>query len=98
MSGEITNDELIMMEPTVYFQLGISEERFQSVVSRKITSILKTNESIGNLMLMVQGDTTLTPDEKFYAAFAIAKEDVNRKLIRAIPAIGKGMIKKVLED
>ena len=87
-----------MMEPTVYFQLGISEERFRGIVSREISSILKTHESIGNMMLMVQGNTTLTPDEKYYAAFMVAKEDVNRKLIGAMPAMGKGMIKKILEE
>ena len=87
-----------MMEPTVYFQLGISEERYATVVSREISSILKTKESIGNLMLMVQGNTRLTQDEKYYAAFAVAKEDTNRKLINAMTFIGKGMVMKILQD
>ena len=87
-----------MLEPTIYFQLGISEERFKGVVTPEINSILKTNETVGNMMLMVQGNVKLTVDEKYYAAFAISKEYQMRKLMSAMPAIGKGMIKKILED
>jgi hypothetical protein len=89
---------MIMMEPTVYFQLGISEERYSGIVSKEINSVLKTQDTIGNMLLMIQGSGKLTPDEKYYAAFMIAKEDVKRKLIGAMPAIGKGMLSKVLED
>ena len=87
-----------MMEPTVYFQLGISEERFRGIVSREIASILKTNESVGNMMMMVQSNTKLTVDEKYYAAFAVSKEYQMRKLMGAMPAIGKGIITKILEE
>jgi hypothetical protein len=79
-------------------QLGISEERYKGVVTREIASILKTNETIGNMMLMVQGNTKLTVDEKYYAAFAVSKEYQMRKLLGAMPAIGKGMIKNILEE
>lgn len=86
-----------MMEPTVWMQLGISEARY-TVTQREIDSILKTKETIGNMMLMVKDNQKLSYDEKYYAAFAISKEQTQRKLMNALPALGKGMIKKILME
>jgi hypothetical protein len=72
------------MEPTVYFQLGISEERYSGVVSKEIIRILKTNETVGNMMLMVQSNTKLTNDEKYYAAFEVSRKYQMGKLMSAI--------------
>ena len=86
-----------MIEPTVYFQLGISEERY-SAISKEISSILKTNEKIGIMLVMAKDSKTMNSDEKMYAAFMIAKSDIQSKMMKGIPAIGRGMVAKLLEE
>lgn len=86
-----------MIEPTVSMQLGISDDRYHIAV-REIDSILKTKETIGNMMLMVQSSGKLSEEEKLYAAFLVGKEYVQRKLIEKMPPIGRGVIQKLLEE
>jgi hypothetical protein len=85
-----------MNEPTVWFQLGITEQRYQKV-SKEIASILKTNETIGNMMLMVK-ESKLSSDEQLYAAYMVAREDMMRKLSNAMPAPFAGVVKKIMES
>lgn len=88
-----------MIEPSIWLQLGISDDRYNSVIVKEIASILATNETIGNMMLMVQGNTKLSYDEKFYLAFAVAKEDVKRRLIKTMPGrIFGSVITKIMEE
>lgn len=87
-----------MMEPTIWMQLGITETRYR-IVTASIESIVKTNETIGNMMLMIQGSAKMNENEKLYAAFIVAKHDINRKLMSALPAFAKGTISKaIMED
>ena len=88
----------MMSEPTVWMQLGVSEERFATVTSKEIESILRTKETIGNMILMVQSSTKLTENERLYAAFHIAKYDIARKLAGKLPSFAKGILLGVTED
>lgn len=85
-----------MMDPTIWLQLGVSEQRYPKLC-KEIESILKTHESVGNMMLMVR-DSKLNSDEQLYAAYMIAKEDVMRKLGDAMPEPFKGVVKKIVEN
>jgi hypothetical protein len=85
-----------MKEPTIWLQLGISDERYR-VISTEISSILKTGETSGNMMLMLKSNTKMSIDEKYYAAYMIAREDMMRKLTNAMPAGFAGVVKKVME-
>ena len=86
-----------MNEPTIWMQLGITEERYR-IVTAGIESIVRTNETIGNMMLMVQGSTKMNENEKLYAAFMVAKHDINRKLFSALPVFAKDTIKKIVME
>ena len=86
-----------MIEPTIWMQLGISDDRYY-VLLQEVTGILRTKETIGKMMLMVQANTKLSVDERYYAVFLIAREDIKRRLMKSVPAIGKGMIGKILEE
>jgi hypothetical protein len=85
-----------MMEPTIYMQLGISNERY-IVISKEIESILKTNETTGNMILMVQSSAKMSVDEKYYAVYMIAKQDIQRKLAGSLPPFAKGIIGNLME-
>ena len=84
-----------MQEPSIWLQLGVSEQRYPKLC-KEINSILKTRESVGNMMLMVR-DSKLSPDEQLYAAYMIAKGDMMRKLSDAMPDPFKGVVKKIME-
>ena len=84
------------VEPTVYFQLGISDDRYH-VISKEIQSIIKTNEPVGVQMEMAQ-QSRMSEAEKMYAAFMIAKADIQNKLIRKMPPMGKGIVKCIMEE
>ena len=84
-------------EPTIWMQMGISEERYDTVVSKEIASMLATKDTIGNMMLMLQVNGKLTQDEKYYVAFAISKQSVVERLVKALP-MGKGFVRKLLEE
>jgi hypothetical protein len=86
-----------MIEPSVYMQLGISDDRYK-IISKEIKSILKTNEKPGVMMEMVKGNQLLSHDEKLYAAYMIAKSDISNKLYNAMPEFGRGIVAKILED
>jgi hypothetical protein len=86
-----------MMEPTVWMQLGITEERHR-VVLAGIQSIVKTKETIGNMMLMVQGSTKLSENEKLYAAFMVSKYDIQRKLAAKLPPFAHGILGGLTDD
>ena len=86
-----------MTEPEIWFQMGISDER-HAIAAREIASILKTKEPIGTMMLMVQDSTVLMNNEKQYAAFMIAKEDIKRRLAKAMPNFAAGLLKPLMED
>lgn len=86
-----------MMEPTIWMQLGITEERY-NVVVKEVESVIKTKETIGNMMLMVQSSAKMNESEKFYAAFLLSKEETMRRLMNALPSPFRGAIKKVMED
>jgi hypothetical protein len=85
-----------MMEPSVWMQLGISDDRY-SVISKEIASIIKTKETIGNMMLMIQS-SKMNHDEQLYAAFMVAKTDIQNKLVDKMPPMGRSVIKKMLEE
>ena len=85
-----------MIEPTVYMQLGISDDRYH-VISKEIQSIIKTNEPVGVQMEMAQ-QSRMSEAEKMYAAFMIAKADIQNRLIMKMPPRGKGIIKCILEE
>jgi hypothetical protein len=78
-------------------QLGISDDRHK-IASMEISSILKTKETIGNMMLMVQTSGKLSEEEKLYAAFLVGKEYIQRKLIEKMPPMGRSVIQKLLEE
>jgi len=85
-----------MDEPTIWLQLGLTETGY-TTVTKEVQSILKTKEKIGTMMLMVK-DSTMTTDEKQYASFLVAKEDISRRLIDRLPAMVRPMFEKVLKD
>jgi hypothetical protein len=85
-----------MIEPTIWLQLGLTESQ-AGHVTKEIQSILKTKEKIGTMMLMVK-DSTMTTDEKQYASFLIAKEDITRRLVSAVPAMVRPLIEKVMKE
>ena len=86
-----------MIEPTVWMQLGITEERYKIVLAG-IEGITKTKESIGNMMLMIQGSKKMTDDEKLYAAFMISKFDIQRKLSGRLPPFAQGILGGLADD
>lgn len=86
-----------MIEPTVYFQLGISDDRYQ-IISKEISTIIKTGERPGVMLEMVKNSRTMNNDEKLYAAFMVAKSDINSKLMNAMPEFGKRIVKTILEE
>jgi hypothetical protein len=85
-----------MIEPSIWMQLGISDDRY-AIISKEISSILKTGEKTGIMMEMVKDSRTMSNDEKLYAAFMVAKSDIERKLFNSMPAFGKGLVKNILE-
>ncbi len=87
-----------MNEPTIWMQMGISEERYRTVVFTEIQSLLSTKETIGNMMLMIQSNTKLTNDEKYYAAFMVSKQAIIRKVVLKIPAPFRVMVENMFED
>ena len=86
-----------MNEPTIWLQLGITQERYP-VIEKEIKSILMTKETIGNMMLMIQQSTKMNSNEQLYAAFMVSKEDIVRRLMNAMPAIGKPLVKIIMEE
>ena len=87
-----------MIEPTIYMQLGLTDDRYHAVMV-EINSILKTKETTGNMMLMVTGSRKLlNENEKMYAVYMIAKEDIVRKLMATIPPVLAAPLKKILEE
>lgn len=86
-----------MIEPTVWMQLGISEERYQ-IILKEIQSIVKTNETIGNMVLMIQSSTKLSDNEKLYAAFMISKHDIQRKLAGKLPDWAHWILRGLTDD
>jgi hypothetical protein len=85
-----------MIDPPVWFQLGISDDRYQTI-SKEISSILKTKEKVGVMMEMVRDSKTMSHDEQLYAAFMVAKSDIELKLFKAMPNFGKGIVQKIME-
>lgn len=85
-----------MMEPTIWMQLGITDSRYK-VVNGVIQSIVKTNETTGNMMMMVQG-ATLAENEKLYAAFMVSKHDIQRKLAAKLPPFAQGILGGLNDD
>jgi len=85
-----------MIEPTVWMQLGISDDRY-NIISKEISSIIKTREKVGIMMEMVKDSKTMNNDEKLYAAFIVAKSDIESKLFKSMPDFGKGIVKTILE-
>jgi len=84
-------------EPTVWFQLGISDERY-NVISKEISSIIKTGEKPGVQMEMIKNVQWMSHDEQLYAAFMIAKADIGNKLLNKLPEPFKGTMRKILEE
>jgi hypothetical protein len=87
-----------MKETDIWAQMGISPERYNGVVSSEISSIMKTNETVATMMAMVKGNGKMNNDEKYYAAFMVAKDHITRKLLGAMPAMGRGMMKRIMEE
>ena len=87
-----------MNEPTIWMQLGISDERFNTVTLREIESVLRTKETIGNMMLLVQDSQKLQENEKLYAAFVIAKHDIMRRLHNKMPPVMQKVLATLLEE
>jgi hypothetical protein len=85
-----------MIEPTIWMQLGISDDRY-IIISREITTITNTKEKVGILMEMVKDSTTMTSDEKLYAAFIISKYYIERKLFSSMPFFGREILEELLE-
>jgi hypothetical protein len=77
-------------------QLGITDSRYK-VVNGVIQSIVKTNETTGNMMMMVQG-ATLAENEKLYAAFMVSKHDIQRKLAAKLPPFAQGILGGLNDD
>ena len=86
-----------MMEPTIWMQLGIAENRY-NIVNGVIQSIVKTKETTGNMMLMVQSSTKLSENEKLYAAFMVSKHDIQRKLAAKLPPFAQGILGGLTDD
>lgn len=86
-----------MIEPTVWMQLGISDDRY-IIISREIASIVKTKEKVGILMEMVKDNQIMTSDEKLYAAFIISKYYIERKLFASMPFFGREILEELLEE
>lgn len=84
-----------MTEPTIWMQLGISDDRY-NVISKEIASILKTKETTGNMMLMVKASEKMSDDEKYYAVYMIAKEDIFKKLMDAMPPFARPVIQSIM--
>jgi hypothetical protein len=78
-------EEKTMMEPKVYFQMGISDDRY-IIIMKEVSSILKTKEPIGTMLLMLESGK-LRHDEQLYAAFEISKAGIEEKLASKLPAL-----------
>jgi len=85
-----------MMEPTIWMQLGLTEAQAESI-TKEVSSILKTKEKIGTMMMMIK-DCKMTTDETQYATFLLAKEDIGRRLLAGLPAGIRPLFEKVLRD
>lgn len=86
-----------MIEPTVWMQLGISDDRYR-IIDQEIQKIVKTRKRIGDMALLVRDCPRFTDDEKLYAMFVISKHDIIRKLMDVAPFATQVLKDLVKED
>lgn len=86
-----------MKQPPIWQQMKIPEHRMP-VISAEVNSVIRTKEPIGIMLTMIRDTQKIDENEKLYAAFLIAKESLMQDMMNAMPAIGKPLVRKALEE
>lgn len=85
-----------MIEPTVWMQLGISDDRYIAV-EQEIRKIISSGKRIGDMSCMIRDCKNFTDDEKLYAMFMVSKYDIVRKLAEVAP-FATQVLKNLMEN
>jgi hypothetical protein len=75
----------------IYKNLGISEERFQTVIKPEMNKMVKSAKSITEGIFLIEGNKKLEPMEKYYCCFELSKVTIMAELRGRVPPSLRGL-------